>query len=43
MRERAQVEPERTETVRTGRVIRDHSLVLFSKELDLIRKEGRVQ
>ena len=34
----AQVEPERTETVRTGRVIRDHSLVLFSKELDLIRK-----
>ncbi|HOL92592.1 MAG TPA: sporulation protein YqfD, partial [Clostridiales bacterium] len=29
----------RTETLRTGRVIRDHSLVLFSKELDLIRRK----
>ena len=31
----------RTETVRTGRAIRDHSLILFSKELDLIRKKVR--
>ena len=31
----------RTETVRTGREIRDHSLILFSKELDLIRKKVR--
>jgi len=29
----------RTETLRTGRVIRDHSLVLFSKELDLVRRK----
>lgn len=39
--EEASVELARTEKIRTGRVIRDHSLVLFSKQLDLIRRKNK--
>jgi similar to stage IV sporulation protein len=37
--EEAPVELKRTERIRTGRVMRDHSLVLFSGKLDLIRRK----
>ena len=30
-----------TERLRTGRMIKDHSLILFSKKLDLIRRKNR--